>query len=60
MRLKKITGTKYHQSVIYPMNNGMQMSFIDPYTLLFGDGGAVKSALDARDGYAESLKRTAR
>lgn len=55
MKLKKIAGTKYHQSLIYPMNNGMQMSFIDDYTLLFGDGGAVKGALDARDGYAESL-----
>lgn len=55
MRLKKIRGTKYRQAILYPMNGGMQMSFIDDYTLLFGDGAAVKSALDARDGYAESL-----
>ncbi|HLH06767.1 MAG TPA: hypothetical protein VKW78_06005 [Terriglobales bacterium] len=55
MKLKKISGTKYHQEYLYPMNNGMEMSFIDNYTLLFGDVSAVKAALDARDGYAESL-----
>ena len=34
---------------MYAMGNGMIMSFLDENTLLFGDDGAVKGALDARD-----------
>jgi hypothetical protein len=37
------------------MNAGMEMSFVDDNSLLFGDGMAVKGALDARDGYAPAL-----
>ena len=55
MKLKKITGTKYRFATIYPMSGGVQMSFIDDYTMLFGDAAAVHAALDARDGEAESL-----
>jgi hypothetical protein len=37
------------------MSGGMQMSFLDANTMLFGDSQAVKNALDARDGETESL-----
>ncbi len=55
MQLKKIKPEKYRTSFIYPMASGMQMSFLDDWTLLFGEGAAVKAALDARDGLTESL-----
>lgn len=55
MKVKKIAGTKYRTYIIYPMNGGVQMVFIDPYTMLFGEQNAVKLGLDARDGEAESL-----
>ena len=55
MKLKKILPTKYRQSDMYAMGNGMIMSFLDENTLLFGDDGAVKGALDARDGYIPTL-----
>jgi len=55
MRLSKIRPLKYRNSDIYPMASGMQMSFLDEDTLLFGDSGAVRGALDARDGYAQTL-----
>jgi hypothetical protein len=55
IQLKKIKPAKYHDSFLYPMASGMQMTFLDDWTLLFGDVAAVKSGLDARDGDAESL-----
>ncbi len=55
MRLSKIRAVKHHNSDIYPMGNGMEMSFLDDNTLLFGNGSAVKGALDARDGYTPTL-----
>jgi hypothetical protein len=55
MRLKKIMPTKYRTSDIYAMGNGMMMTFLDENTLLFGDDGAVKGALDVRDGEAQTL-----
>ncbi len=55
MKLKKIVPTKYRQADMYAMGNGMIMSFLDENTLLFGDDGAVKGALDARDGYTPTL-----
>ncbi len=55
IQLKKIKAMKYRESFLYPMVSGMQMTFLDDWTLLFGDPAAVKSALDARDGEAESL-----
>ena len=53
--LKKMTAqhikpTKYRTSSIYGMDGGMVMSFLDDSTLLFGESGAVKMALDTRDG----------
>jgi hypothetical protein len=55
MRLNKIKPVKYHDSDIYPMSSGMQMTFLDDNTLLFGDAAALKGALDTRDGYATGL-----
>ena len=52
---KKIAPTKYRDSDLYSMGNGMIMSFLDENTLLFGDDSAVKGSLDTRDGYAQGL-----
>ena len=55
VRLRKIRPLKYRQADIYPMEGGMQMSFLEEDTLLFGDLNALKDALDARDGYGTAL-----
>lgn len=55
LQVKKIRPTKYRDALIYPMSEGMEMTFLDDTTLLFGDGGAVRGALDARDGYITTL-----
>jgi hypothetical protein len=55
LTVQKIKGTKYHNSLLYPMDNGMLMTFLDDSTLLFGQRTAVQSALDARDGYTSNL-----
>jgi len=55
IRLQKVRPAKYHDADIYPMSGGMQMTFLDENTLLFGDSTAVHGALDARDGYIPTL-----
>ncbi|HXZ31840.1 MAG TPA: hypothetical protein VEH30_06135 [Terriglobales bacterium] len=55
MKLNKVKPLHYHDSDIYPMGSGMDMTFLDDNTLLFGDGSALKAALDTRDGYTTSL-----
>jgi hypothetical protein len=55
LRLKKVVPAKYRLSYLYPAASGMEMTFLDDFTMLFGDNSAIKSALDARDGEAESL-----
>jgi hypothetical protein len=55
MNLRKIKAAKYHSSFIYPMSGGMEMSFLDDNTLLFGDRSALTGALDVRDGYSPGL-----
>lgn len=50
MKLEKVTPKKYNTSLIYPMDGGFVMSFLDDSTLLFGDSTSVKAALDTRDG----------
>ncbi len=55
LKVKKVTGSKYRTAVVYPMNGGIQMTFLDDYTLLFGEQNAIHAALDARDGEAESV-----
>jgi hypothetical protein len=56
MRLKKIKPEKYLLSYIYPMSSGMEMVFLDPTTILFGENGAIKGAIDVRDNGAEGLQ----
>ncbi|MGC2111180.1 MAG: hypothetical protein WA655_16815 [Candidatus Korobacteraceae bacterium] len=55
MRLKKIKPEKYLLSYLYPMGSGMQMVFLDPTTILFGENAAIKGAIDVRDNGATSL-----
>jgi hypothetical protein len=55
MKLNKVKPLMYRDNNIYPMGSGMDMTFLDDNTLLFGDNGALKAALDARDGYSNSL-----
>jgi len=52
---QNIKGTKKNGSLIYPMSGGMAMTFLDDWTMLFGDIAAVKAALDARDNSSLSL-----
>jgi hypothetical protein len=56
MRLKKIKPEKYLLSYLYPMGSGMQVVFLDPTTILFGEGASIKGAIDVRDNGAESLE----
>jgi hypothetical protein len=54
LRAKKIRGKRVEEAVVYPMG-GMEMSFLDPDTLLFGESAAVKSALQVRSGQRQSF-----
>ena len=54
LQLRKVKPLKYRSAELYPMS-GMQMVFLDDSTLLFGVAPAVKLAIDARDGYGQSL-----
>jgi len=54
-KLKHVKPGKYRDAEIYSMSGGMEMTFLDENTLLFGDSGALRGALDARDGYASTL-----
>ena len=56
MRAKKVRPEKYQLSYLYPMGSGMQVVFLDPSTILFGDNAAIKGAIDVRDNGAESLQ----
>jgi len=55
LRFQKVRPVKYRDADIYPMSDGMEMTFLDDSTMLFGDGGGVRGALDARDGYVTTL-----
>jgi len=55
LRLHKIRPVKYRDSDIYPMASGMEMTFLDESTLLFGEDSALRGSLDARDGYVTTL-----
>jgi hypothetical protein len=55
IKLNKIKPAKYHDSDVYPMSGGMEMTFLDDNTLLFGDSSALQGALDTRDGYSPTL-----
>jgi len=55
LKQRKIRPAKYRDADVYPMAEGMEMTFLDESTLLFGDGGSVRGSLDARDGYVSTL-----
>lgn len=56
MKVKKITGTKYGtNAILYPMQGGLLMTFLDDNTLAFGTQASLQSALDTRDGKRASL-----
>src|SRR5580700_2650359 len=55
MKTKKIAGTKYGTAIIYPMDNGLVMTFLDDNTLAFGTPPSLHSALDTRDGKRASM-----
>ncbi len=55
MKLKGVKPEKYSLSYIYPMGSGMQVVFLDPTTIVFGESASLKGALDVRDKGAESL-----
>ncbi len=55
MKLQKYVPKKYGNSLIYPMDGGFVMSFLDDSTLLFGDSTSIRVALDARDGQVLGL-----
>jgi hypothetical protein len=55
MAKQNIKSNKVNGSIVYPMAGGMQMVFLDNWTLLFGEATAVKAALDARDGVTRSM-----
>jgi hypothetical protein len=59
LRVRKIKPVKHRLSLIYPSGTGMQMSFLDENTMLFGEGSALKAALDARDGEVPSMASNA-
>jgi hypothetical protein len=55
MKLRKIMSTKYGTALLYPMADGLVMTFLDDNTLAFGTTASLKSALDARDGKRATL-----
>lgn len=55
MKLQKFVPKKYNTALIYPMDGGLVMSFLDDSTLLFGDPTAIRIALDTRDGQVLGL-----
>lgn len=55
LKLKKIAGTKYGNALLYPMQSGLVMTFLDDNTLAFGTRASLESAFDTRDGKRASL-----
>ncbi len=60
MAVRKVKPAKYRLADLYPAASGMQMTFLDPATMLFGDAASVKLALDTRDGELPSLNTNSR
>ena len=56
MRTAKVRPEKYQLAYIYPMGSGMNLVFLDPATILFGENDAIKGAIDVRDNSADSLQ----
>jgi len=56
MKVRKIKPVKYLLADLYPMGSGMQLVFLDPTTILFGDNASIRGAIDVRDNGAESVQ----
>ncbi len=56
MRARKIKPEKYLLSYMYPMGSGMQVVFLDPTTIVFGEASSLKGAIEVRDNGADSLE----
>jgi hypothetical protein len=54
-KVKKIAATKYGTTLVYPMDSGFVMTFLDDNTLAFGTEPSLHSALDAQQGKRASL-----
>jgi len=55
-RQQKVTPKAIRQNRIYPLGRtGLVLCFVDPSTMVFGDPGAVRAALDVRDGLAQGM-----
>jgi hypothetical protein len=53
---RKVKPILYRENKVYPMGqSGMQVVFLNPTTMVFGQTESLKSALDARDGMAPSF-----
>jgi hypothetical protein len=53
---RKVKPIVYRDNKVYPMGqSGMQVAFLNPTTMVFGQNDALKSALDARDGMQPSF-----
>jgi hypothetical protein len=46
----KVAGTKYLTNVLFPVSTGIQMTFLDDNTILFGEPMSVKDGLAAQNG----------
>jgi len=55
MKLQKFVPKKYGTALIYPMDGGFVMSFLDDSTLLFGDSTTIRVALDTTAGQVLGL-----
>jgi hypothetical protein len=55
LKLHKVTPAKYGTTEVYPMDNGLEMTFLDDNTLAFGTPASLHSALNTRDGKRPSL-----
>ena len=60
IKKQKILPEKYRSATLYSMGGSMAMTFLDNYTLLFGEPRAVKAAIRARDGEALTLNSNSR
>ncbi len=53
---RKVKPVAYRDNRVYPMGqSGMQVVFLNPTTMVFGQTEALKSALDARDGMSPNF-----
>ena len=60
IKKQKVQPEKYRTALLYPMGGSMAMTFLDNYTMLFGEPRAVKAAIRARDGEALTLNSNSR